>query len=181
MIVCTYTQQWSWSHSLQASYLFPQREMRSSVVLLLSVLLLLCVVVEVHSLTYPFVRYGNIVPALSNHSYLDLTTVGTVPSDRVKCHTDLSTCCSSRQGSDRGDWFFPNGSVLQFSDSGHDIYQFPAATVGQRIDLSRRNNGVTNGIYQCAIETNAVHSNDSNDTTTREIIYVGLYASGGEK
>ena len=161
--------------------------MRPSAVPLLSclllLLLLLCVVVEVRSQTqtYPFIRHGRDNPdTLSNHSYVNLTAVGTFYTNRLECHTDLVTCCTSNQGDDRGDWFFPNESIVQFRDSGDNIYQRPASVNGQQIYLRRRNNGGANGIYQCTIETNAVHSDDNSDTTTREIVYVGLYASGGE-
>ena len=79
-------------------------------------------------------------------------------------------------GHDRGDWYFPNGTRLQFFHEGdrQSIYE---KRKKQRVDLRRRNDGVANGIYQCIIETNAVHSNDS---SAREIVYLGLYASGGE-
>ena len=42
---------------------------------------------------------------LANHSYVDLSTVESEPdgSDSVQCHTDLSPCCSGRQGPHRGD------------------------------------------------------------------------------
>ena len=111
---------------------------------------------------------------LSNHSYVDLTAVGDAMdgSDSVECRTDLSTCCSDAQGDDHGDWYFPNGSRLQFSDGG-DIYEVRAA---QRVDLRRRNNGGTSGIYHCDIETNAVNDEDGQET-----VYAGLYASGGEE
>ena len=82
-------------------------------------LFLLCVVVEVHSQTYPFVRYGRedtaMTTVLSNHSYLDLTTVGSEAENRLECHTDLDTCCTSAQGPDRGESMYPDpprGSVL---------------------------------------------------------------------
>ena len=137
-------------------------------------LLLLCVVVEVHSQTYPFVRSERVGVSLSNHSYLNLARVGANFGWRLECHTDLVTCCTSNQGADRGDWFFPNGSVLQFRESGDDIFQsYP--TVGQRIYLHRSNMGVTNGIYRCTIETEAF-----NNDTGRGIVYVGLYLNGGE-
>ena len=117
---------------------------------------------------------------LSNHSYVDLTAVGAAmdDSDSVECHTDLSTCCSGAHGDDRGDWYFPDGNRLPFNSDGNDIYEVCEA---QRVDLRRRNNGATPGIYRCDIETNAVHSDDNSDTTTRETVYVGLYASGGEE
>ena len=141
-------------------------------------LLLLCLLsalVEVHSQTVPYVSFmGTNLP---NHSYVDLTLVGSAAGSSVQCHTDLSSCCSGAQGPDRGDWYFPNGDRLQMSNGPDDIYEQRTA---QRVDLRRRNNGDTSGIYHCTIETNAVHSDDGSDTTTRETVYVGLYASGGE-
>ena len=117
---------------------------------------------------------------LSNHSYVDLTAVGAAmdDSDSVECHTDLNTCCSSAQGADRGDWYFPDGNRLPFNSDGNDIYEVRKA---QRVDLQRRNDADTSGIYRCTVETNAVHSNDNSDNTTRETVYAGLYASGGEE
>ena len=160
-------------------YQFTQRERemkKFSAVLLLFLLLLLCVMLEVHSQTYPFVRLGRNGPALSNHSYLNLTTVGDdrYCDDCLRCMTDLGSCCSRDQGDDRGDWYFPNGTRVETSGSTF-VMAGP-----QRVELRRRNNAIANGIYQCTIETNAVHSNDNSDTTTREIVYVGLYASGGK-
>ena len=144
----------------------------------MSVMLLLfflCVVVEVHSQTIPHVRFGNDGPALSNHSYLDLTTVGDSDdgSDSVQCVTDLGTCCTMTQGTHRGDWYFPNGNRLPFQSSSSSIVEVRGS---MQVELRRRNNGVANGIYQCTIKTNAVHDDDGREI----IVYVGLYASGGE-
>ena len=139
-------------------------------------LCLLSALVEVHSQTVPYVSFmGTNLP---NHSYVNLTLVGSAGdgSDSVQCHTDLNTCCSSAQGADRGDWYFPNGDRLLFPGNG-DLFEFRQV---QRVDLRRRNNAGTSGIYRCTIETNAVHSDDSSDFTTRETVYAGLYASGGE-
>ena len=141
-----------------------------------SVLLcLLSALVEAHSQTVPYVSFMG--ANLPNHSYVDLTLVGidVNGSDSVQCHTDLSTCCSSAQGAHRGDWYFPNGERLNFNADPGDIYESREA---QRVDLHRRNNGDTSGIYCCTIETNAVHSD--NDSKIRETVYAGLYASGGE-
>jgi len=109
---------------------------------------------------------------------VNLTLVGRAEDgcDSVQCHSDLSTCCSGAQGADRGGWYFPNGSRLQFSNKTGDIYEHHEA---QRVDLHRRNNGDTSGIYRCTVKTNAVHSNDSD--TTAWTVYAGLYASGGEE
>jgi len=112
---------------------------------------------------------------LTNHSYVDVTLVGIAldGSDSVQCHTDLVTCCSAAQGPDRGEWYFPNGSRLDLIWFD-DIYIYERR-VAQRVDLRYRNNGDTFGIYRCAIETNAVHSDSG-----RETVYAGLYAGGGE-
>ena len=62
---------------------------------------------------------------LPNHSYVDLTLVGTDNSDpgnTVRCITDLSTCCTSNQGVHRGDWYFPDGDSLPLRSPGINIF-----------------------------------------------------------
>ena len=125
----------------------------------------------VYSQTFPYVSF--LGQTLTNHSYVDLSLVGYYTSRSVQCHTDLRTCCSGAQGSHRGDWYFPNGTRLPFSDSG-DIYE---NRDDQRVDLHHRNS-VTSpvGIYRCDIATVAVHDDD---TSIRATVYVGLYATSG--
>ena len=139
----------------------------------MSVLLcLLSALVEVNSQTVPYVSFMG--TNLTNHSYVNLTLVGSAldGSDSVQCHTDLVTCCNATHGADRGDWYFPNGSRLNFNNNSIDIYE---VRIAQRVDLRRRSISDGSGMYHCMIETNAAH-NDSG----RETVYVGLYASGGE-
>ena len=139
----------------------------------MSVLLcLLSALVKVNSQTVPYVSF--MVNNLPNHSYVDLTLVGNAldGSDSVQCHTDLLTCCNDTHGAHRGDWYFPNGSRLNFNYNSIEIYE---VRIAQRVDLRRRNISDGSGMYRCMIETNATH-NDSG----RETVYVGLYASGGE-
>ena len=139
----------------------------------MSVLLcLLLALVEVHSQTAPYLTFmDNNIP---NHGYVDLSTVGTdgTNADAVQCHTDLISCCSSGQGSDRGDWYFPNGNRLPFPVLGN-VYE---ARDDQVVVVRYTGSGGTSGIYRCDIETNAVNNNDG-----RESVYVGLYTSGGEE
>ena len=140
-------------------------------------LVLLWSLVEVHSQTVPYVSFmGETLP---NHVFVNLSLVGNAGdgSDSVQCHTDLGTCCSDAQGTDRGDWYFPNETRLQFNQDPGDIYEVRTA---ERVELLRRNNGDTSGIYRCTIETNAVNSDDMADTTTRETVYAGIYATGGK-
>ena len=137
-----------------------------------TLLLLLSFLVEVHSQqTFPYVFFGLTGPALANHSYVDLSTVGSASdsSDSVVCHTDLSTCCT---GPHRGYWYFPAGTVLPFSGT---IY------LGRtyQIAIIRRTTATgPTGIYRCDIPTNAVHNNDD---SLRESVYVGLYPPDGGK
>ena len=64
---------------------------------------------------------------LSNNSYVNLTLVGEDdgdPGNTVRCitSTDLATCCSSAQGTHRGDWFFTNETAVGGNGDGGDIY-----------------------------------------------------------
>ena len=138
---------------------------------LLRLMLVCWSVGEVCSQTFPYVSFlGRI---LANHSFV---LVGSSGSDAVQCHTDLGTCCSSADGSHRGDWYFPNGTRLPFA-GGNNIYE---ARVAQRVDLHRWKSAIPPvGIYRCDIPTVAVHDDD--DTSVRDFpVFVGLYtASGG--
>ena len=137
-------------------------------------LFLLWSLAEVHSQTVPNLTFMGEI--MSDHSYVDLSLVGDYFSDNVViCHTDLSTCC---HGPDRGDWYFPNGDRLRFY-ANHPLAERRSL---QRVELSRgyRSDSAPSGIYRCDIETRAVHSDDNTDTTTRETVYAGLYATGGK-
>ena len=143
--------------------------------MILPVLLtLLWSLVEVHSQTeFPYVSFMN--ETLPNHGYVDLTLVGdperNPSAHSVQCHTDLFTCCSGGQGLHRGDWYFPNGTILPFPGRG-DIVEVRG---DQRVDIRRNNNANSpSGIYRCFITTEAVQ-----DNSVRETVYVGLYATGG--
>lgn len=139
---------------------------------------LLCsIVVVANTQTIPYLSFlGN---NLSNHSYVDFSTVGD-ENNSIQCHTDLVTCCNSDQGTDRGDWFYPSGERVSINNSDSEpFYQHWAS---QSVDLRYRGEPAVPsimGIYQCAIETSAVN-NENN--TARQVLYVGLYNStGGER
>ena len=110
--------------------------------------------------------------ALANHSYVDISQVGT-GSDAVYCHTDLDTCCTATQGPHRGDWYFPD--EIRLSIPGPGVGNIFEARTAQRVDIRRINNAnEPTGIYHCDIPTRAVHDNGM-----RETVYVGLYTSDG--
>ena len=152
--------------------------MRTIPLLVLS--LLLCLVEEVYcqQITFPYVAFGLWDQPLANHSYMDLSTVGRAGdnSDGVVCHTDLATCCGGGQGPHRGNWSFPNGTLLPFIGSNVPVGFGRAA----HIAVIRRTGGATGptGIYRCHIATNAVHS--EYDESVGEAVYVGLYPANGK-
>ena len=142
-----------------------------------SLLLLLLFLVEVHSQqTFPYVSFALTGQALADHSYVDLSTVGSDGdnSDSVVCHSDLGTCCSGSQGFHRGNWSFPSGTILPFTGT---IY----LGRGDQRAIIRRTNDATEptGIYRCRIATNAVHR--VTDQSVGETVYVGLYPTDGGK
>ena len=135
--------------------------------------LVLLLLVEVHSQdTYPYVSFVGYT--LANHSYWDLSLVARPDVDNggsLECYTDLGTCCSGGQGIHRGDWYFPDGTRLQFAGS---IFENRGAQV---VDLRRNSDFFdfenSTGIYRCDIPTNAVH--DVTNISVRASIYMGLY------
>ena len=95
--------------------------MKSSSLLVFLPLFLLSLA-EVHcQQTFPYVSFMG--QTLVNHSYVDLSTVGSASdnSDGVVCHSDLDYCCNGSQGAHRGDWYFPNGDRLPFTGSSVPI------------------------------------------------------------
>ena len=125
--------------------------------------------------TFPFVSFKG--QNLTNHSYVDLSLVGNDASgsNSVQCQTDLETYCSASLGFHRGDWYFPNGTILPFNSPKQAVFENRG---GKRVDLRRRTQG-TSGIYRCDIPTNAVRHAD--DISVRDAVYVGLYLMGGEE
>ena len=136
-------------------------------------LVLVLSLVEVHSQTVPYVSFMGV--NLTNHAYVDITTVGediNDPGDTVRCHTDLTSCCIGSDNFHRGEWYFPNGNGLSGYVAGGDIYRSRGDLV---IHLHRRNDAMSpSGIYHCEIPTIAVNDNNV-DTITGETVYVGLY------
>ena len=140
---------------------------------MLLVSLMCSVLVEVHS-SIPYVTYND--RSLTKNDYVNLSME--IPSGikypGVQCHTDLKPCCSAHQGIYRGDWYFPNGTRIFYTNPAPEIF----VEIGRyRIALLRYTNETPSGIYRCEIPTNAVH--DSSNLSVRETIYEGMYTSGG--
>ena len=140
--------------------------------------LLLWSLVEVHSQqTFPYVSFGLTGPALADHSYVDLSTVRNAGdnSDSVVCHTDLATCCSGGQGIHRGDWYFPDGTVLP--SIGPSSVTIVLGRTAQIAVIRRTTATGPTGIYRCDIPTIADH--DDTDISVGDTVYVGLYTGDG--
>ena len=124
----------------------------------------------VYCQTYPYVSFMG--QNLSNNSYVDLSRVGSAMdgSDSVRCHTDLSTCCSGSEGYHRGDWVLPTGTRLQFTG---DIYEGRGTQI---VQLHRQNSATSpSGVYCCNISTVAFHHKESSLPVVTDKVCVGLY------
>lgn len=133
----------------------------SGSVLLLSLLL---PVVQVHSLTFPYVSFRG--RTLANHSLVDLSQVGEYYCSQ--CHTNVKKYCTRSGKNYCGDWKFPNGTKLPLRGR---IYQ----TFGyKKVRLCQYDNNAASpsGIYHCNIRTI-----DNNYNSVRGTVYVGLYDS----
>ena len=140
---------------------------------MMKIVLLLLFLLEVHcQQTYPYVSFMG--QALADHSYVDLSRVGSEYDGDVQCHTDLETCCSGAQGIYRGDWYFPHGTRLPFPGPTVPISEARGA---QRVTLHHTTATGQTGIYRCDIPTVAFH--EDTDISVRDSVYVGLYTSNG--
>ena len=132
----------------------------------MSVLLcFLSVLVVVPSRTFPYIRFN--LTNLPNHSYVDFNLVGKHGKETVQCRTNLSTCCESKHGG----WYSPKGEKLPNDSNNFDIYE---AYNMKHIQLRRRDDAETAGMYRCDIDTSAPNSG------RRGTVYAGLYSNGGQ-
>ena len=105
----------------------------------------------------------------------DISQIGNAGdgSDSVQCISVLDYCCNNRTSRLIADWYFPDGTRLNFSSGFDDIYESRGT---HRVDLRRRGMANTQtGIYCCIIPFNV--SNPSE----RKMLYVGIYTDQGGK
>ena len=137
--------------------------------MLRSMIFLLWSSVDVNSQTAPYITFmGETLP---NNSYVNVSLVGDADSSGagVQCHTDLTTCCSSQQGMDRGDWYAPNGDKLAFHRSSILNSTFERRE-RQKVTLYYRSwfspSDHQSGMYRCDIAVNG---------SGRGAVYIGIY------
>ena len=144
---------------------------------IVSLLSLLWSLAEVYCQIAPYVTFMG--QTVYNHGYVDFSLVGDDTSgsgnNTVQCHTDLDTCCSPSQGPHRGDWYFPDGTRLDYSSNIRE------SRGDKRVDLRRQSNAPASptGIFCCDIPTVAIHHDYTN--SVRGTVYVGLYTASGGK
>ena len=150
--------------SIEYSEILSSVEMRRVLLLVTFFTPLLEVNCEVQCESYPCVTFMG--QTLANHSSINHSRLGDDENETLKCHTDLSTCCIPSQGAHRGDWYFPNDSIVPTSGG---IYESRDA---QAVKLHRREGILPSGVYRCKIPTARIHENT--DTSVRDTIYVEL-------
>ena len=93
---------------------------------------------------------GQIIPSGGD---VVITDVGE-GAGALMCMTDRTDCCTFNESSHRrGEWIFPDGSLVGVSDGGGDIYRNRR---NQLVLLHRRNNALEPlGIYCCEVDTRA--------------------------
>ena len=130
--------------------------------------------VDANSQTIPYMTFmGQTLP---NNSYMILSLVRDPLSggEGVQCHTDLTTCCSSDQGMDRGDWYGPESEdrlPLETAEDSADAKIY-VRRGNQSVTLHQRYPAVSQpaGIYRCDIAVSG---------SGRGTVYIGLYETGG--
>ena len=138
---------------------------------LLSLLFWSALEIQSQTVSSPYLSFKD--KHLPNNSYVDINQIGQSGSENVQCISVLEDCCNNHSRRLIADWFFPNGTRLNFPGDPGNIYESRGT---HRVDLSRR--GMANsptGIYCCKIPFNV--SNPS----ARKMLYVGVYTNLGDK
>ena len=105
---------------------------------------------------------GTVIP---NHGYVEISDIGSTTDDSaLLCHTNFPPPPGS--ASSGGDWFAPDGTNIPSSD----VPGFARNRGPMVVRLRRTSGDPPEGIYQCTIQ---------DATSTVQIVYVGLYNTGG--
>ena len=143
--------------------------------LLVSLSLLFWSFREIQSQTVfsPYLSFkGNNLP---NNSYVEISQIGNAGdgSDSVQCISELDYCCNNHTSQLVADWYFPDGTRLNFSSGFDDIYE---SRISHRADLRRRNmDNSTTGIYCCRVPFSV------SNPLERKMLCVGVYTDQGGK
>ena len=105
---------------------------------------------------------GTVIP---NHGYVEISDIGSTDDSALLCHTNFPPPPGS--ASSGGDWFAPDGTRVFLT-------AVPGFTINRAAMVVRLKSSGTppEGIYECRIQ---------DATSTVQIVYVGLYNTGGGK
>ena len=101
---------------------------------------------------------------IPNHGYVEISRIGSTDDSALLCHTNNPPPPGSANSG--GDWWAPDGTRVSGTDVP-GVIRNRAAMVAR---LWRASGTPLEGIYQCTIE---------DATSTVQMVYVGLYNTGG--
>ena len=107
---------------------------------------------------------GTVIP---NHGYVEISDIGSTDDFALLCHTNFPPPPSSPQSG--GDWWAPDGTRVGGTPDIPGVMRNRGPMV---VRLRRVSGTPPEGIYQCTIQDAA---------STPQIVYVGLYNTGGGK
>ncbi len=88
---------------------------------------------------------------IANGSDVVITDIGIGPDNALTCETDQKDCCNTAAGNQRGEWIFPDNTIVARSSEGGDFF------INRRyrqVLLNRRNNATGPlGSYCCDVDT----------------------------
>ena len=95
-----------------------------------------------------------------NGSSILMDEIGEGDDGALLCVTDLIQCCRGDDtpgiGGALGEWFYPDGSLVQIEDSGDDFYRTRGLGV---VRLNRRNNAMSPIGQFCCMVPDAIFTN----------------------
>ena len=106
---------------------------------------------------------GIVIP---NHGYVEISDIGSTDDSALLCHTNFPPPPGSPTSG--GDWWAPDGTKIP----SFDVLGFARNRAAMVVRLKRTSGDPPGGICECTIE---------DATSTVQMVYVGLYNTGGGK
>ena len=107
-----------------------------------------------------------------NHGYVAISDIGSTDDTALICHTDRPADIGSNDRlNSGGNWFAPDGTRVGENVPGFLRNRAPMIVrLYRNIATDPPSGTPSEGIYECLVE---------DDTFTEQVVYVGLYNSGG--
>ena len=114
--------------------------------------------------SYQFGSPHRCLPVIPNHGYVNISDIGSTDDSALLCYTNFPPPSGSTTSG--GDWFAPDGTRVD----GTDVPGVTRTRAAMVVRLWRISGDPPEGIYQCTID---------DATSTVQMVYVGLYNTGG--